>query len=138
VIVARGILSSVLVSLYMGLLCGLIGGLLTFWMWGFGAILTLPAGFALGAALGWKTPLRDAVVLFASCFGSLLALRCLELSSMLPPAPTLWLMLLTVPSGGLVSWLACTRLPPAMRYWLALLLLAGFALSVLMLNFVRT
>jgi hypothetical protein len=111
-LVARRVLSTVLVSMYIGLLCGLAGGLLTFWMFGFGALLTLPAGLALGAALGWKTPLRDAITLFSSCFGSLLALRCLQLMSALPREIDLWLMFLAVPVSGFVSWLAYTRLSP--------------------------
>ncbi len=137
-IIARRVLSTVLVSIYMALLGGLVGGVLTFWMWGFGAILTLPAGFALGVAMGWKTPLRDAVILLSSCFGSVLALRCLEILSVLPKAVHLWLLFLAVPVSGLFSWLAWTKLPFGARYQLALALLAFFALNIVMINFIRT
>jgi hypothetical protein len=39
-LIARRVLSCILVSIYAALLFGLIGGLLTFWMFGFGALLT--------------------------------------------------------------------------------------------------
>jgi hypothetical protein len=107
---ARRVLASALVGIYMGLLCGLMGGLATFWMWGFGALLTLPAGFAAGVVLGWKISLRDAVILFSSCFGSLLALRNLDIISVLPPVAYMWAGFVAVPVSGLLSWLACSKL----------------------------
>jgi hypothetical protein len=47
---------------------GITAGATTLYLVGLGALIGAPAGLALGGWIGWRTPLRDATIIFACYF----------------------------------------------------------------------
>ena len=67
---------------------GVTLGLAMFFVYFIGLYLGIPFGLIVGGWLGWRTPLRDAIILFVTCYGGLDI--GFKLATGLPKNPTNW------------------------------------------------
>ena len=58
----RKILAALLCAVFGFLVCGSAGAIATALAYGVGGLFSAPCGAIAGAVIGWKTPLRDAVL----------------------------------------------------------------------------
>jgi hypothetical protein len=134
----RQVLASILVGAYGLFAAAMIGWLATFWMWGLGALMTAPVGLCAGLILGWKTPLRDAIMLFCTCFGGWVGFQWIGMGLGHTRSPFPFDVLAVIAAGALLFWQARRQLRFSTRYWLAIVLALLFVFNIVMLNVVRS
>lgn len=69
----RKIASTLLGAITGLLIVGIIFGAVTFFVYFIGIYLGIPLGICIGGWLGWKTSLRNSMLLFVACYGGLIA-----------------------------------------------------------------
>jgi hypothetical protein len=132
---ARRILSGVLVGLYGAVAGGFLG---TVTLWIIGIIPGFIAGAIYGAILGAKSPLHDAVILLCGGFGSLFALLWVVLLlEAKPPFSIIGAGIIFVLSGVLYRF-GLPRLDLQTRYWLAWASMAYLVFNVALLFALRS
>lgn len=77
----KKILSALLLAAVGFLIGGLFGWIGTIYVYGIGAMLTGPLGCGIGGYIGWKTPLRNASLMFQGCVGSMMIASAILKSS---------------------------------------------------------
>lgn len=135
---ARRAAACVLVGLYGALAGALLAGAATFFFYGLGALVGIPVGFVLGAALGWYTPLRDALILAAGTVGTLAASLWLCFPLGFNPSYALLASPLVVLLWGGAHALIRTRVGAVARYGLALFLVLACAFNVVMVSAIHS
>ena len=131
----RRILSGALVGLYGAVAGGYLG---TITLWIIGIIPGLTFGAFYGWLLGYKTSLRDAVILVCGCFGSLFALLWIELVFVLKtPADIIGALIILVVSGVLFGFVL-PKITFQTRYWMAWASMAYLAFNVALLFALRS
>lgn len=112
-------------ALAMGLVGGMIGattgGLATFYVYGIGMMVGLPAGFFAGALYGWRVPARDAAIIIAMAAAILAGVGVYGARNGMD---SFWTTVIALASASIVSLvlaLALPKLVPAqVRYVLAI------------------